>query len=62
MIFLKLTIIYMSVFFKGFIYLIDRKKSQVVGEAGREREREEEAGSPPSREPHVGLEPRTLTS
>ena len=33
----------MSVFFKDFIYLFDRKKSQVVGEAGRERERRKQA-------------------
>ena len=28
------------IFFKDFIYLFDREKSQVVGEAGRERERD----------------------
>ena len=47
-------------FFKDFIYLFDRERSQVGREAGRERERE--AGSPLSREPDVGLNPRTLRS
>ena len=41
-------------FLKDFIYYL------VSREAGRERE--EEAGSPLSREPHVGLDPRTLGS
>ena len=49
-------------FFKDFIYLFDRERSQVDGEAGREREREREAGSLLSREPDVGLDPRTLRS
>ena len=39
-----------------FIYLFDRQRSQV----GRESERE--AGSPLSREPDAGLDPRTLGS
>jgi len=30
--------------------------------SGRQREREKEAGSPPSREPDAGLDPRTLGS
>ena len=47
-------------FLKDFIYLFDREKSQVDGEAGRERERE--TGSLLSREPDVGLDPRTLRS
>ena len=46
-------------FFKGFIYLFDRQRSQVGREADRERE---EAGSPLSREPNAGLDPRTLRS
>ena len=37
-----------------------RERSQVGREAGRERE--EEAGSLLSREPNVGLDPRTLES
>ena len=41
-------------------YLFDRERSQVGREAGRERE--EEAGSLPSRETDVGLNPRTLRS
>ena len=45
---------------KDFIYLFDREKPQVDREAGRERERE--AGSPLSREPDAGLDPRTLRS
>ena len=42
----------------------ERERSQVGREAGREREREreEEAGSLQSREPDVGLDPRTLGS
>ena len=43
-----------------FIYLTERERSQVGREAGRERE--EEAGSLPNREPDVGLDPRTLRS
>ena len=44
------------------IYLFDTEKerSQVGREAGRERDRE--AGSPPSREPEAELGPRTLRS
>ena len=45
--------------FKDFIYLFDRQRSQVGKEAGRERG---EAGSLLSREPDVGLNPRTLGS
>ena len=47
-------------FFKDFIYLFDRQRSQVGREA--DREREEEAGSPLSRKPDGGLDPRTLGS
>ena len=43
-----------------FIYLTERERSQVGRETGRERE--EEAGSPLSREPDMGLNPRTLGS
>ena len=39
-------------FFKDFIYLFDRERSQVGREAGREREKE--AGSLLSREPDAG--------
>ena len=48
------------IFFKDFYYLFDRQRSQVGREAGRERE--EEAGSPLSREPDAGLDSRTLRS
>ena len=47
-------------FFKDFMYLFDRQRLQVGREAGRERGKE--AGSPLSREPDVGLDPRTLGS
>ena len=50
------------IFLKDFIYLFDRQRSQVGREAGREREREREAGSLLSREPDAGLDPRTLGS
>ena len=43
-------------FFKDFIYLFDRQRSQVGREAGKE------AGSLLSREPDVGLDPRTPRS
>ena len=46
--------------FFNFIYLFDRERSQVGREAGRERGRK--AGSPLSREPDAGLNPRTLGS
>ena len=49
---------FFSDFFNDFIYLFDRQRSQVGREAGRE----EEAGSPRSREPDMGLDPRTLGS
>ena len=39
-----------------FIYLTERNQKQ----AERQAEREEEAGSLPSREPDAGLDPRTL--
>ena len=48
-----------SLFFLRF-YLFIWQRSQVGGEAGRERE--EEAGSPLRREPDMGLDPRTLGS
>ena len=55
------SVIYLFIYFlKDFIYLFDRERSQVDGEAGRERERE--AGSLLSREPDAGLDPRTLRS
>ena len=41
-----------------FIYLTERDHKQ----AERQAEREEEAGSPLSREPDAGLDPRTLRS
>ena len=41
-----------------FIYLTDRHNKK----ADRQAEREELAGSPQSRELHVGLDPRTLGS
>lgn len=42
-----------------FIYLLDRHRSQVGRDAGSKRE--EEAGSPGSREPNVGIHPRNLS-
>jgi len=47
------------IFFKDFIYSFDRESTQ---EAGRTAEGEGEAGSPLSREPYAGLDPRTLGS
>ena len=47
-------------FFKDFIDLFSRETSQIGREAGRKRE--EEAGSPPSRVPDKGLDPRILGS
>ena len=49
-----------KIFFRLFIYLFDRQRWQVGREAGRERGRE--AGSLLSREPDVGLDPKTLGS
>ena len=54
----RLSLTLVTLFLKDFIYLFDRQRSQV----GREAEREEEAGSPLSREPNAGLDPRTLGS
>ena len=48
------------IFLKDFIYLFDRQRSQVDRDTSREREGE--AGFPLSREPDVGLDPRTLRS
>ena len=48
----------MYLFIRDFIYLFDRERLQVGREAGREKEGG--AGSPLSREPHAGLDPRTL--
>ena len=52
--------VFLSFFFLKilFIYLTDRDHRY----AGRQREREEEAGSLLSREPDAGLDPRTLRS
>ena len=44
--------------FKDFIYLFDREKEITSRQRGRQRQRE--AGSPLSREPDAGLDPRTL--
>lgn len=49
----------MNIFFKDFIYLLDRERSQAGREVGRERG---EAGSPLSRKTEAGLDPRTLRS
>ena len=52
-------------FFKDFIYLFHRQRSHVRQRsqvAERQAEREEKAGSPWSREPDAGLDPRTLGS
>ena len=47
-----------SLFKKYFVYLFDTERAQVGGGA----EGEGEAGSPLSREPHMGLNPRILGS
>ena len=51
-------------FFKDFIYLFIRQTEIISRQTGRQRdrEREKEAGSPLSREPDAGLDPRTLRS
>ena len=45
------------IFFKDFIYLFDREPAREGTQAGGVGE--EEAGFPPSRAPHAGLDPRT---
>ena len=51
------------IFFKIlFIYLTERERERDHKYAERQAEREEEAGSLLSREPHAGLHPRTLGS
>jgi len=45
-------------FFKDFLYLFDRERE--YKQAERQAEGEGEAGSPLSREPNAGLNPRTL--
>ena len=47
-------------FFKDFIYLYERERMSRGW--GRGRERESQVDSPLSREPDVGLNPRTLRS
>jgi len=49
-------------FFKAFIYLFDRggERESTSWVSWRRREAEGEAGSPISREPDAGLDPRTL--
>ena len=47
-------------FFKDFIYLSERERDRA--QAGGEAEAEGEAGSPLSKEPDAGLDPRTLGS
>lgn len=50
-------------FFKDFMYLLDTERERSDHKkAERQAEREEEAGSPLSREPDAGLDPRTLRS
>ena len=50
-------------FFKDFIYLFERERQTVSKKGNPNRGvREEEAGSQRSREPHVGLNPRSLGS
>ena len=51
-------------FFKRFYFFLHLFDSQITSRqrAGREREREVEAGSPLSREPDMGLNPRSLGS
>ena len=50
---------YISNILKRF-YLFDRQRSQIGRDAGRDKE--EETGSPLSRKPDAGLDPRTLRS
>jgi len=47
---------FFCLFFKDFIYLFDRESERA--QAGVTVEGEGEAGSPPSREPDAGLDPR----
>jgi len=56
----SLSFYFILFFFKDFIYLFDREREHKQGEWQAEAERE--AGSPPSRETDVGLDPRTLGS
>ena len=51
-------------FFKDFIYLFDRERERERAhkQAERQAKGEGEEGSPLSREPDVGLDPRTLGS
>jgi len=48
-------------FFKDFIYLFEREHEK-RGDSEGEAEEEGEADSPLSKEPNVGLDPRTLRS
>ena len=46
-------------FFKDFIYLFDTEREREKTQGEWQAEGEGQAGSPPSREPHVGLNPRS---
>ena len=49
-------ILFKKIFFKDFLYLFDRQRSQVGRETGRERRKQ----APRRAGPDVGLNPRTL--
>lgn len=49
-------------FLKDLLYLFDREREHAQVRGAAEGEGEGEAGSPLSREPNVGLDPRTLGS
>ena len=51
----------LCIFLKRF-YLFVRERESTHKQAERQVEREEEAGSLPSKEPDAGLDPRTLGS
>ena len=53
---------YFFIFFKDFIYLLDRDKAREGIPARAVGEGEGEAGFPLSREPDMGLDPGTLGS
>ena len=49
-------------FFKDFIYLPEIERESTHKQAERQAEAAREAGFPPSKEPDVELDPRTLES
>ena len=52
----------MSIFKKDFIYLFDTERKRENEHSRGAAEGEEEVGFPLSREPNLGLDPRTLGS